>query len=253
MIETDLAAALQDLAAAPELLVALDFDGTLSHLMPTPDQARPTAGVLAALAVLHDLPGTRLVLVSGRARADLARVSGAGDLAELIGSHGQERAGTDDALDPEQAKLLATVRAEVAPLVAGVDAAMLEDKPAGFAVHVRNSPPQAGAELLAQVVTVAGAHGIATLPGKAVVEVSVRPMSKGLALAEYREACGHPPTLFAGDDVTDESAMSVLGPDAVTIKVGAGASQARFRVADPDEMSAVLAELARLRTAALAD
>lgn len=251
MTASDLAAALRDLAAAAELLVALDFDGTLSHLVPTPDQARPAAGALAALASLRDLPGTRLVLVSGRARADLARVSGAGDLAELIGSHGQERAGAESALTPEQAELLALVRADVAPLVAGVAAAMLEDKPAGFAVHVRNSPPQAGAELLGAVVDVAGAHGIATMPGKAVVEVSVRPMSKGLALAEYREACGHPPTLFAGDDVTDESAMSVLGPDAVTIKVGTGPSQARFRVADPDEMSQVLAELARLRAAAL--
>ncbi len=53
--------------------------------------------------------------------------------------------------------------------------------------------------------------------------------------------------LFAGDDVTDESAMAVLRPQDISIRVGPGASLARFRVPDPRSMVEVLQSLVRAR------
>ena len=64
---------------------------------------------------------------------------------------------------------------------------------------------------------------------------------------ELRADVGPQGVLFAGDDVTDEDAFAVLGPDDVGIKVGDGHTAAQYRVADPDELAAVLVRFLELR------
>lgn len=244
----DLERALAALDPDEPLLVALDFDGTLSHLVDEPGLARPAPGVLHWLTQLDRAPSTEVVLISGRALHDLAEVSGAGEVALLIGSHGQEH-GSSEALHAEESALLAEVRAEVAALapVAGV---RIEDKPAGLAVHVRHCAPADARDVLDRVHALAAQRpGLHLIEGKMVVELSVRQLDKGGALAALmRRLPGHR-VLFAGDDVTDELAMAVLAPDDITIKVGEGDSIARYRVADPTEMVEVLALLAGVRPA----
>ena len=93
------------------------------------------------------------------------------------------------------------------------------------------------------------------LRGKEVVEIAVVPLGKGAGLLRLRDrlAAAGPAVeaiLYAGDDVTDEDAFRVLGPQDVTVKVGAGETVARHRVADPHEMAGVLTRLADLRDAA---
>ncbi|MEI2703769.1 MAG: hypothetical protein V9E89_00560 [Ilumatobacteraceae bacterium] len=56
-------------------------------------------------------------------------------------------------------------------------------------------------------------------------------------------------TLFLGDDITDEDAFAVLGPDDVGVKVGDGATaRTSHRVAGVSEVAELLETLARLRT-----
>ena len=107
----DLLAALEAPGRAERLLVALDFDGTISPIVAVPSDARPVPGALDLLGRLAAAPGTQVVLVSGRSRRDLAAVSGAGGVAMLIGSHGQE-IGADLALTEDEVALLAEVRAQ---------------------------------------------------------------------------------------------------------------------------------------------
>src|SRR5262245_60270349 len=87
---SDLQAALDRLAAAPRLLVALDFDGVLAPIVDVPSAARPLPAAASALGVLATLPETTVALVSGRGLADLAAVSGFGTPIRLVGSHGAE-------------------------------------------------------------------------------------------------------------------------------------------------------------------
>jgi trehalose-phosphatase len=56
--------------------------------------------------------------------------------------------------------------------------------------------------------------------------------------------------LYAGDDVTDERAFAALDDAAgdVTVKVGAGETAARHRVAGPPDVAVLLDRLARLRS-----
>jgi hypothetical protein len=64
-------AALQAIAATPRLVVALDFDGTASPLVPIPMAARALPEVAMQVSRLADLPGTVVAYVSGRSMHDL--------------------------------------------------------------------------------------------------------------------------------------------------------------------------------------
>jgi trehalose 6-phosphate phosphatase len=243
----DLLAALESLGAAERLLVALDFDGTISPIVAVPSDARPVPGALHLLGRLSAAPGTQVVLVSGRARRDLAAVSGAGAVAVLIGSHGQE-IGADLALTEDEVALLDEVRAGVAVAVGDIPGVRVEDKPAGLAVHVRGCTQADGERALDLVRDLADVMaGTFCLEGKLVIEMSTRPLDKGSALRALIEADPARRVVFAGDDVTDESAMAVLRADDIAIRVGAGQTLARYRVPDPQSMLEVLSVLAHVR------
>jgi trehalose 6-phosphate phosphatase len=239
--------ALAEMGRADRLLVALDFDGTISPIVAVPSAARPVPGALEVMAQLASAPGTEVVLLSGRARQDLASVSGAGEWATLIGSHGQE-VGADLTLTEDESTLLAEVRAGVRAAVAGVPGVRVEHKPAGLAIHVRGCTDTDAERALDLVRGLADEMaGTFCLEGKLVIELSTRPLDKGSALRALIEADPARLVLFAGDDITDESAMAVLRPDAVAIRVGEGESLARYRVPDPQSMLEALATLATIR------
>lgn len=244
-MSSELSAALVRLARAYRLLVALDFDGTISAIVADPASARPVPGALEQLHRLSLARGVDVLLLSGRGRDDLAAVSGAAEIATLVGSHGQEMGAGIVLADDERAlidRLAADVRVAVAPL----PEARVEDKPAGFAVHVRGCTPQ-DADLAVARVEALVADALHRMHGKMVVEFSVRPLDKGSALRSLIDDDPDRLVLFAGDDVTDESAMAVLRDQDVAVKVGTGQTRAGHRVDSPEAMVAVLTDLADLR------
>jgi trehalose 6-phosphate phosphatase len=239
---TDLDAATRALAAVPRLLVALDFDGVLAPIVDVPSHARPLPASAAALAELAALPGTTVALLSGRGRSDLAAVSGFGSPIRLIGSHGSEfDDGEGSLLDDEQRSRLDRLTTELRELVDGEPGVTLEAKPAGVAVHVRNAPPEVGTRVLDAVrAGPAARDGVETTPGKAVLDLSVVRMDKGAALDLLRERVGADAVLFAGDDVTDETAFARLRPGDVGVKVGPGDTAAEHRVDAPPDITRLL-------------
>ena len=80
--------------------------------------------------------------------------------------------------------------------------------------------------------------------GHRVLEVSVRPASKAIAVARLRAEVGAAAVFYAGDDVTDEEVFVTLEPGDVGVHVGTGETAAAYRVADPAALVAVLATLA---------
>ena len=245
---TDLRAAVQALARAPRLLVALDFDGVLAPIVSVPSDARPLPESAAALEELAALPGTTVALLSGRGRADLAAVSGFGSPVRLIGSHGSEFDDGAALLDDEQRARLDHLAAELRGLVDGEPGVTLETKPAGVAVHVRNAPPEVGTRVLDAVrAGPATWAGIEATPGKAVLDLSVARMDKGAALDLLREHEAADAVLFAGDDVTDETAFARLQSGDVGVKVGPGDTAAQHRVDSPSDITTLLQQLVEAR------
>src|SRR5699024_12680186 len=96
-VDPGLTRALQSFIAAPEVLVALDFDGCLAPFVLDPADARPLPQSSTALADLARVPGTHLALVSGRPVADRNRLDAPPPHTRLVGSHGAAAAEGDDA------------------------------------------------------------------------------------------------------------------------------------------------------------
>lgn len=78
------------LATQNVLLVAIDFDGTISGFSENPACAVLEPGAREALRILSDLANTHVVIVSGRTLSDLTGKFPALDKVRLIGSHGHE-------------------------------------------------------------------------------------------------------------------------------------------------------------------
>ena len=243
--------AVRRLAAAPHLLVALDFDGVLAPIVPVPTEARPLPAAVAAIKGLAELPGTTVALLSGRGLADLGSVSGFGPPVHLIGSHGGEFADSDgegSMLDEAARERLDQLGAELQELVADAPGVTLEAKPAGVAVHVRNAERAVAARVLDAVrAGPASRPGVASTPGKEVLDLAVLEVSKGAALDRLRTRIGADQVFFAGDDITDETAFARLRPGDVGVKVGEGDTAAEHRVADPPAVAALLEALLAAR------
>ncbi|HEV7826607.1 MAG TPA: trehalose-phosphatase [Mycobacteriales bacterium] len=249
-----LEAALRALARTPHLLAASDFDGVLAPIVSEPSAARPLPRSVGALAALAALPATDVAAISGRALDDLRALLSPPPGMHLVGSHGSEFGDRFAAgLAPDIAELRRRVESGLAELVDGRPGVALETKPVSVAVHVRNAPRDVAAEVLAAVLTgPATWEGVHVTEGKEVVELVVVEASKGTALDLLRSQIGATGVLFVGDDLTDEKAFAVLRDSDVGVKVGPGETLARYRVADPEAVAALLELLASERRAATA-
>jgi trehalose 6-phosphate phosphatase len=242
-VPADLDAALAEFAGRRPLLVASDYDGVLARLRDEPSAAVPEPGVAEALARLAGVAGVTVALVSGRGVADLQTTSGFTGPFRWVGSHGEE---FDGPLTGELAGRRDALVDLLAPLVAGVPRARLEIKPASVAVHVRQVLDRDAATALLDEAATLVDSSLTLKPGKDVLEVAVTNADKGMALrrliAEH-DAAG---AMYLGDDVTDEDGFRALRPGDLTVKIGAGPTDARYRVADPAGALAVLRRLGDL-------
>lgn len=248
-----LSAALDRLAATQRLLVALDFDGTVSPLVDNPGESRVLPAARAALTELERMPDTWIAFVSGRPLSGLVRVTEADDAALLVASHGVEVRLSGGAVDvdltvDERARL-AVLDSELERVVSGTPGTKLERKPVGLGLHTRGVPVEQAqaAEAAARAAAASVGGGFLERAGKNILEFAVRDANKGDGIERLRDHLGATAVLYAGDDVTDEDGFAVMRGDDMGVKVGAGDTKAGYRVADPDAVGALLARLAALR------
>jgi trehalose 6-phosphate phosphatase len=250
--ETVMADALGLLATTPHLLVALDFDGTLSPTIDRPGEARALPDAQEAILRLAAMPKTSVALVSGRSLESLARVGQVPDDVLLVGSHGVEyRVDGESGIeltDGEKGtrERIHTILDEVA---ASHESVHVEEKPAGFALHTRLADEETtrSAERDAHDRVEAETSGVTERRGKDVLEFAVRSATKGDAVHRLRALTGATAVLFAGDDVTDEDGFAALADGDFGLKVGAGETRAAFRVDAPADVAHLLDDLAELR------
>lgn len=245
MLPADLIAALDTVAATPRLLVASDFDGTLSPIVNNPADARALPAGSAALLDLAALPDTFAALVSGRALDVLRELSGMPDSVHLVGSHGAEfNTGFTQTVDTA---LLAEIVDSLTEIANRYPGAAVETKPASAALHVRNASAADGEAALAAAREAGKQWAAEPTEGKAVLEFAVVTTNKGSAIDVLRERDDATAVVFLGDDVTDEKAFARLRDGDVGVKVGPGPSAAQYRVGSPEDVAEALAYLAARR------
>ena len=145
----------------------LDFDGTLVELADSPGAIAVPGRLAPLLDRLAERLDGRLAIVSGRAVDDLQEHLG-GCAAVLSGSHGAELHYADGRCIPVSAPPgLAEARESIRRFAAGGDGLLVEDKPAGIALHYRLAPERAE-EADAFLEALAERSGLALQRGKMV-------------------------------------------------------------------------------------
>ncbi|HBV40010.1 MAG TPA: trehalose-phosphatase [Erwinia sp.] len=213
-----------------------DVDGTLAAIQSRPEEVFIPDAAKTALSRLAALSDGALALVSGRPARELDALV-APLLFPLAGVHGAER--RDAAGQTERLSLPDDVAASLASLLSEAVAKMpdtqLETKGMAFALHYRRAPQYEQAILaLAEEMTQRFPE-LALQPGKCVVELKPKGVSKGAAIAAFMQQApfaGRTP-VFLGDDLTDEAGFEAVNAlDGIAIKIGEGDTQAGYRLAD---------------------
>ena len=265
---------LSGLAGTPDLLVAMDFDGTLAHFSDEPTGVHAVPGAMEALEGLAELPNTVAMVISGRnleqlAHATMLPVHGP---VRLVGSHGAEPADGGAAnLRPEQQAWLGELRSHAEGIAAEHEGAWVEIKPLAVGLHTRLVQDKQLAEQFNQrLADFAATSELSQVTwGKDILEVAVDKTTKGSYIEDFRRAYARQPgrelrVLFAGDDTTDETVLSTLryspatspgtapAPD-IGIRVGGGETSATHRLDAPENVRDFLQDLLRRRDGRSAD
>ncbi|MEW5772086.1 MAG: trehalose-phosphatase [Thermodesulfobacteriota bacterium] len=237
------------ISAAPQRVLVLDFDGTLSPFVPDPVQARLYPGVRERLEALLDADCCRVVFVTGRECEVLLGLLGLSRQPEVWGSHGGERLFPDGRREslsprPEQAAGLDAAERLVRDL--GLEAC-LERKPGCLAFHLRGLEPTRAQAARRQVDAAwsgeAGRSGLELHGFDGGLELRLPGADKGRAVRAILDECEPGAAVFyLGDDLTDEDAFAALGEVGVGVLVRAEPrpSRAAWRIAPPAELLAFL-------------
>lgn len=181
--------------------IMLDVDGTLAPIVPRPELARVLPDVPSLLERLVRSVGV-VAVISGR-RSDEVRTLVDVPGLEVVGTHGLERTAE---IDPVAMAAITEIASDVG--------AWVEPKGAAVAVHFRAlTDPDAAVQAAAgPLTTVAAAHGLELVPGRAILELMpVGAPRKGDAVQLLVERDDLEAVLFAGDDVGDLDAFTALG------------------------------------------
>jgi trehalose 6-phosphate synthase/phosphatase len=240
-----------DFQESKKALLLLDYDGTLVPFSPKPVDAMPGAKLLRLLEEFTKNTRTEVVLISGRDKDTLEKWFGSFNVG-LVAEHGawiKEKGGgweTIEALTNEW-------KEEVYPILESwVDrtpGSFIEEKEFSLVWHYRKANPWLGElrarELTNNLANVTANLNIHVLEGNKTVEVKNTDINKGRAALKYmsKEKWGF--IVAIGDDWTDEDTFRVLPPTAWSIKVGFGASAARFSLSSPDEAISLLRKMVR--------
>lgn len=242
---------LEELTAS-NVLLAFDFDGTLSPIVADPKAAELRVRTRQRLTALSEL--YPVVVISGRARSDVQRRLNGVHIQAVVGNHGMEPwSAADAAAAPSpamkrHARLVKRWRAKLASELADLRGVVIEDKTYSLSVHYRQSRQKRAARA-AIMAAVEALSGVRVVGGKLVVNVVPEGAPhKGIALERERDRLRCDTAIYVGDDDTDEDVFALDHPGRLlSIRVGKKASSsAAYCVetqADVDELLKVLIEL----------
>jgi trehalose 6-phosphate phosphatase len=200
--------------ALPDLLVAVDFDGTLAPLVPDPESSRPAAGAIDTLSALA-AAGAQVVVITGRDARTVVRLGGLERVPDIIvaGLYGIEIWHDGELTTPETPASMAALQERLPAVLTANHAdpdVWIEDKRLSLVVHGRKArnPDAALAPLLGPVGQLAADLDLELHPGRDVLELRLPGYDKAGALR--RLAADHAGVLYVGDDLGDLPAFAEI-------------------------------------------
>jgi trehalose-phosphatase len=233
--------------------VFLDFDGTLVPISANPTEPQLDSDTAEALKLISNQDLMAVTVISGRAVEDLygrIRIDGL----VYAGNHGLEIFGRGLRFVEPRAwsrrEQLAALSADLAAELQDVAGIIVEHKGLTSTVHYRNAAAEDVPRVRAAVAAAVARQDVQFLvnDGRKVFEIVPRTeWHKGAAARWINSHLRTGPTLsiYVGDDTSDEYAFHMLS-DAITIKVGNGATNAQYRLPDPTAVHELILWLAAM-------
>jgi len=236
--------------SASKRLIFLDYDGTLTGFNLNPEDSKPDKELKAILKGLSADRKNNVVVISGRGRETLNDWLKGFNI-EIVAEHGvwikendkdwRTASDFDDSWKENVQKLLDSY-------VDRTPGSFIEKKDYSLVWHYRKVETGLGEvrtrELTSHLKYITADKNIQVLEGDMVVEIKNSNVNKGegakVLLEKYKK---HDFVLAAGDDWTDEDTFKVMPTDAVTIKVGNAASEAKYSVNSYLEIREILKKM----------
>ena len=238
------------------MVVFLDYDGTLTHIVDRPELAELSDEMRATLKTLADL--CTVAVISGRDRSDVERRVGLESIF-YAGSHGFDIAGPHgrQIRHEEGTHCLSDIAHADAALrerLSDVKGALVERKKYSVAVHFRLVAPQEIGIVSETVDNVLSQEpNLRKTEGKKIYELQPRiDWDKGKAvlwlLRALNLASESVLPLYLGDDITDEDAFRALSSFGIGIYVGeqSASTAAQYALRNPAEVQQFLRKLIAL-------
>ena len=242
---------LAGIAIARELVLFLDYDGTLSPIVSDPGAAALIDGVAEELERLAGV--CPVAILSSRDLADIRTRVGIPGI-WYAGSHGYELIGPDGSHHQNEAAaavvpVLERAAAELRDSLAQIPGVRVEHKRFAVAVHYREVAPEHIGEIFVTTHRLGQRDGLRVTNGRMLVEL--RPdidWDKGTTLAWIRSRIDEAKSLvpiYLGGDLTDEDAFDAVQFDGIGIVVrqtedGDRKTAAHFALQGPDQVREVL-------------
>ncbi len=240
---------ISDYERSDRRLLLIDYDGTLTPLVDRPEDALPDHGLLALIQKMAEDEKNELVIISGRDKTSLEDWLGHLNTG-LVAEHGawiKKRGGRWKMIEPLTDEWKRHVRPMLELYVNRTPGSFIEEKDLSLSWHYRKTDPvtasfRAG-ELIDNLVGLTSNLGLQVLSGSRVVDIKASSVSKERAALRWMKEGDWSFVLAMGDDRTDEDLFSALPPEAYSIKVGLGASKARYSLDSPEDVVLLLGEM----------
>lgn len=219
---------------AKKRLLLLDYDGTLTPFVRSPERAAPSIRLLELITRISLDERNTIVLVSGRKREDLENWFGNLPIGLVAEHGGYSRLPYKTWIQSkvvrfEWKKKVLEVLEYYTARCAG---SFTEEKDLSLAWHYRETEKELGTirsrELITELLSMAKELGFNVIEGHNVIEVRCPEINKGIGAKPWLENSKYDFILCAGDDNTDEDLFAVLRPNAYSIRIGFQQSYARF-------------------------
>jgi trehalose-phosphatase len=244
---------------AQNLFLFLDYDGTLTPIVPRPELAFCPSKVRRLLEKLRDLPAVHLAIISGRSLEDVReKVEVSGII--YVGNHGLEiensKGSHKKIISSARIRELKRITQRLQNSLKEIPGILFEEKGPVLSVHYRNIPQK----FLTQISQVLEEElqqwkkRWKMASGKMVWEI--RPnvdFHKGKALREILKTFPSQGLLpiYLGDDQTDEDAFRVIKGKGISVFIGPDglSSEADFFLQNPSEVQEFLFRCREIRVA----
>lgn len=231
-------------------LTLLDFDGTLVDFASNAADAVPSKELLNLLQKVSEIPNNHLIIITGRPIDEIDRMVGHLPV-DIIAEHGaiiRENTIWRTILEGDT-----DWKKEVFPIIKSYNNinqnSFLEEKTFSLAWHYRNVEPKTGKTnsraLIKALSKFVSDYDLKILDGNKVIEIISNNINKGSAVRYLLNKMSYDFILSIGDDITDEDMFRALldNNKAHTVKIGPGATCARYRLTDKQQVIQLLEQI----------